>query len=56
MPLIADGVADERWTGVDAVRLAAARHSASRDELPRGARRLSSDEAAVPTVTVQLGV
>ena len=56
VPLIADGVADERWTGVDAVRLAAARHSASREELPRGARRLSADEAAVPTVTVQLGV
>ncbi len=56
VPLIAAGVADERWTGVDAVRLAAARHSASRDELPRGARRLSADEAAVPTVTVRLGV
>ncbi|WP_263730115.1 nicotinate phosphoribosyltransferase [Cellulomonas sp. SG140] len=54
VPLITGGVADERWTGAAGVRLAQARHKASRDELPRGARRLSADEAAVPTVTVRL--
>ncbi|OZB50796.1 MAG: nicotinate phosphoribosyltransferase [Cellulomonas sp. 14-74-6] len=54
VPLITGGAADERWTGPAGVRLAQARHKASRDELPRGARRLSADEAAVPTVTVRL--
>ncbi|BDO41733.1 nicotinate phosphoribosyltransferase [Cellulomonas sp. NTE-D12] len=54
VPLIMGGAADERWTGPAGVRLAQARHEASRDELPRGARRLSADEAAVPTVTVRL--
>lgn len=50
-PLVTAGLADERWTGPGAVATAQARHRASRDELPRGARRLSADEAAVPTVT-----
>lgn len=54
VPLITGGVPDERWTGAAGVRLAQARHTASREELPRGARRLSADEAAVPTVTVRL--
>ncbi|MBN9326260.1 MAG: nicotinate phosphoribosyltransferase [Cellulomonas sp. 73-145] len=54
VPLITGGVSDERWTGAAGVRLAQARHTASREELPRGARRLSADEAAVPTVTVRL--
>jgi nicotinate phosphoribosyltransferase len=54
VPLVTGGVADERWTGPGAVPIAQARHHASRDELPRGARRLSSDEAAVPTVTLTL--
>ena len=54
VPLMTGGVADERWTGPAAVATAQARHRASRDELPRGARRLSSDEAAVPTVTLTL--
>lgn len=55
VPLITGGVADEAWTGAAGVRRARARHEASREELPRGARRLSADEAAVPTVTVRLG-
>ncbi|WP_029289560.1 nicotinate phosphoribosyltransferase [Cellulomonas sp. HZM] len=53
--LVSDGVVDERWTGADGVRTAARRHHASRDELPRGARRLSADEASVPTGTLALG-
>ncbi len=54
VPLVTGGTADERWTGVVGVANAGSRHRASRDELPRGARRLSSDEAAVPTVTLTL--
>ncbi len=54
VPLATDGVVDPRWVGADGVRVAAERHRASRDELPRGARRLSADEAAVPTVTLRL--
>lgn len=55
VPLVTAGEVDPRWVGPDAVRRAAERHRASRDELPRGARRLSADEAAVPTVTLRLG-
>lgn len=55
VPLVTDGEVDPRWTGAEAVRTAAARHRASRDELPRGARRLSADEAALATVTLRLG-
>ncbi|WP_421740173.1 nicotinate phosphoribosyltransferase [Cellulomonas sp.] len=55
VPLVTDGVVDTGWTGPDGVRRAAERHRASRDELPRGARRLSADEAAVPTVALRLG-
>ncbi|OJV78866.1 MAG: nicotinate phosphoribosyltransferase [Cellulomonas sp. 73-92] len=54
VPLVTAGVPDERWTGVAGVATATARHHASREELPRGARRLSSDEAALPTVTLTL--
>ena len=55
VPLITAGTADGRWTGPDGVRLAQARHQASRDELPRAGRRLSADEATLPTVSVRLG-
>ena len=55
VPLVTDGVTDERWLGAAGVATAVRRHRASRDELPRGARRLSADEAAVPTVTMQIG-
>ncbi len=52
--LVADGEVDERWTGPQGVRTAAERHRTSRAMLPRGARRLSADEAALPTVTLTL--
>ena len=52
VPLVVDGEVLPGWTGAEGVRAAAARHTASRDELPRGARRLSADEAALPTVTL----
>ncbi|GII99546.1 nicotinate phosphoribosyltransferase [Sediminihabitans luteus] len=49
VPLVVDGAIDHRWTGATGVRLAAERHRASRDELPRGARRLSAGEPTIPT-------
>ncbi|GIG35716.1 nicotinate phosphoribosyltransferase [Cellulomonas pakistanensis] len=52
VPLVIDGEVCPGWTGAEGVTAAAARHAASRDELPRGARRLSADEAAIPTVTL----
>lgn len=52
VPLVVDGQVQDGWTGAAGVRRAAERHAASRDELPRGARRLSADEAALPTVTL----
>jgi nicotinate phosphoribosyltransferase len=55
VPLVVDGAVDDGWTGATGVARARERHRASRDELPRGARRLSADEAAVPTVTLRLG-
>ncbi|MDM7855920.1 nicotinate phosphoribosyltransferase [Cellulomonas alba] len=55
VPLVADGVVDERWAGAAGVDAARLRHRTSRDELPRGARRLSADEAAVPTGTLRVG-
>ncbi|GCE76027.1 nicotinate phosphoribosyltransferase [Cellulomonas biazotea] len=54
VPLVTDGEVDASWTGPAGVVRARDRHRASRDELPRGARRLSADEAAVPTVTLRL--
>jgi nicotinate phosphoribosyltransferase len=56
VPLVVGGAVDTRWTGAAGVHRAAERHQASRAELPRGARRLSADEAAVATVTLRLGV
>ncbi|MCL1899364.1 MAG: nicotinate phosphoribosyltransferase [Promicromonosporaceae bacterium] len=44
------GAVDARWVGEAGVRNATARHAASRSELPRGARRLSSGEPCIPTV------
>lgn len=55
VPLVTDGVVDERWVGAAGVDAARRRHRTSRDELPRGARRLSADEAAVPTVALRVG-
>jgi nicotinate phosphoribosyltransferase len=54
VPLVVDGEVVPGWTGAAGVRAATARHAASRDELPRGARRLSADEAALPTTTLPL--
>jgi nicotinate phosphoribosyltransferase len=54
VPLVTDGVVDEAYTGPAGVARAAARHTASRDELPRGARRLSADEPALEAVTLHL--
>lgn len=54
VPLVTDGEVLPGRTGAEGVTAAAARHAASRDELPRGARRLSADEAAIPTVTLTL--
>jgi len=54
VPLVEHGAVDTRWTGSAGVSLAAQRHRASRAELPRGARRLSAGDAAIPTVTVTL--
>ena len=39
-------------TGPEAVTVAAERHRASRAELPRGARRMSSGDPALPVVTI----
>ena len=54
VPLVEHGAVDTRWTGSAGVSLAAQRHRASRAELPRGARRLSAGDPAIPTVTVTL--
>jgi len=54
VPLVEHGAVDTRWTGSAGVNLAAQRHRASRAELPRGARRLSAGDPAIPTVTVTL--
>lgn len=53
-PLVTDGVVDSRWVGAPGVRAAADRHQRSRDELPRGARRLSTGDVAIPTTTLTL--
>jgi nicotinate phosphoribosyltransferase len=54
VPLVEHGAVDTRWTGSSGVTLAVQRHEASRAELPRGARRLSAGDPAIPTVTVTL--
>lgn len=55
VPLVVDGEVLPGLTAAAGVAAAVARHAASRDELPRGARRLSADEAAVPTGELRLG-
>lgn len=54
VPLVVSGAVDTRWTGGAGVEHAVERHHASRAELPRGARRLSVGDPAIPTVTVTL--
>lgn len=55
VPLVVEGAVDTRFTGAAGVALAAERHEASRAELPRGARRLSWGDPAIPTTTLELG-
>lgn len=52
--LVEHGETVEGWTGPEGVRRAAERHESSRLELPRGARRLSADEPALPSVSLAL--
>jgi nicotinate phosphoribosyltransferase len=54
VPLVTDGAVDSRWVGAYGVENAVLRHQASRSELPRGARRLSHGDPAIPTVEVAL--
>jgi nicotinate phosphoribosyltransferase len=54
VPLVTDGAVDSRWVGAYGVANAAQQHQASRAELPRGARRLSSGDPAIPTVEITL--
>ena len=54
VPLVTGGAVDSRWVGVSGVEHARARHRASRDELPRGARRLSVGDPAIETVRLML--
>ena len=49
VPLVVAGEIDGSAMGPEGVVRAAARHRASRDELPRGARRLSAGDPAIPT-------
>ncbi|MFE6234956.1 nicotinate phosphoribosyltransferase [Cellulosimicrobium sp. NPDC057862] len=50
VPLVVDGAVDSRWVGSYGVQNAALRHREARAELPRGARRLSAGDPAIPTV------
>lgn len=52
--LVRAGEVDRQWMGAAGVQTAAVRHAASRDELPRGARRLSTGDLAIPTVGLSL--
>jgi len=54
VPLVTNGAVDSRWVGAHGVEAAVARHKASRAELPRGARRLSAGDPAIPTVKLEL--
>ena len=52
--LISDGVIDQSTLGADGVRAAAARHEASRAELPYAGWRLSAGDPAVPVKMVDI--
>ncbi|GAB2458019.1 nicotinate phosphoribosyltransferase [Xylanimonas ulmi] len=54
VPLVMDGAVDSRWVGPHGVENAVRAHQASRSELPRGARRLSAGDPAIPTVSLTL--
>jgi len=53
--LVKDGVIDQIWVGAEGVKRAIERHAASRNALPRLARRLSKGEPAIHTITEDLG-
>ncbi|MBD5787169.1 nicotinate phosphoribosyltransferase [Cellulosimicrobium terreum] len=55
VPLVVDGAVDSRWVGSYGVQNAVHRHHEARAELPRGARRLSAGEPAIPTVVRTVG-
>ncbi|WP_241744085.1 nicotinate phosphoribosyltransferase [Cellulosimicrobium arenosum] len=55
VPLVVDGAVDSRWVGSYGVQNAVDRHHEARAELPRGARRLSEGEPAIPTVVRDVG-
>jgi nicotinate phosphoribosyltransferase len=50
VPLVTDGVVDERWTGPEGVRRAREHRQAAVDELPASAFRLGRGDPVVPTV------
>jgi nicotinate phosphoribosyltransferase len=54
VPLVVGGAVDSRWVGAYGVQNAVRHHRVARSELPRGARRLSADEPALPTVELEL--
>jgi nicotinate phosphoribosyltransferase len=54
VPLVVDGAVDSRWVGAHGVQSAVRHHARSRAELPRGARRLSAGDPAIPTVELAL--
>ncbi|WP_166846401.1 nicotinate phosphoribosyltransferase [Isoptericola sp. BMS4] len=54
VPLVVDGAVDSRWVGAYGVQNATLHHAQARAELPRGARRLSDGDPAIPTVELAL--
>jgi nicotinate phosphoribosyltransferase len=54
VPLVVDGAVDSRWVGAYGVQNAVRHHRMARAELPRGARRLSVGDPAIPTVELEL--
>jgi len=50
VPLVVDGVVDDRWTGPEGTALAREHHAAAIAELPHEAFRLGRGEAVLPTV------
>jgi nicotinate phosphoribosyltransferase len=54
VPLVVDGAVDSRWVGAYGVQNAVRHHRTARAELPRGGRRLSPGDPAIPTVETSL--
>ncbi|WP_460748821.1 nicotinate phosphoribosyltransferase [Myceligenerans cantabricum] len=53
-PLVVEGAVDSRWVGAYGVENAVRTHANARAELPRGARRLSAGDPALPTTALPL--